>query len=55
MLTLFFARKFSLLGIIVSFFTFSRMTTKFNKAKLVEVQEEKAKAVLTGGLLSRKH
>ena len=39
--------------ITVPFF-FSRMTTRFNKAKLVEAQEKKAKADLTGGLQSRK-
>ena len=31
------------------------MKTRFSKAKLAEVQEKKAKASLTGGLLTRKH
>ena len=30
------------------------MTTRFNKAKLAEIQEKKTKASLTGGLLTRK-
>ena len=31
------------------------MTTKFNKQKLVEAQEKKAKGGLVSGLLSKKH
>ena len=30
------------------------MTTRFNKAKLAEIQEKKAKTGLTDGLLTRK-
>ena len=45
---------FFLVGIIVSFFSFPIMTTRFSKAKLAEVQEKKAKASLTSGLLTRK-
>ncbi|KAL0008668.1 hypothetical protein SO802_010170 [Lithocarpus litseifolius] len=52
---LFLARKLSLLGIIVFFFfSFLGITTRFSKAKLAEVQEKKAKAGLTSGLLTRK-
>jgi len=35
-------------------FFFLGMTTRFNKAKLVEIQEKKAKTGLTDGLLTRK-
>ena len=45
---------FLVLGIIFSFFSFPGMTTRFSKAKLADVQEKKAKAGLTGGLLTRK-
>ena len=40
-----------MLGIIV-FLSFSGMTIRFNKMKLVEVQEKKAKASLIGGILT---
>ena len=30
------------------------MTTRFSEVKMVEIQEKKAKAGLTGGLLTRK-
>ena len=43
-----------MLRITVPFFSFLGMTTRFNKAKLDEAQEKKAKADLTSGLLSRK-
>ena len=36
------------------FFVFSRMTTRFSKQKLAEVQEKKAKGGTVSGLLSKK-
>lgn len=41
------------LGLIIFFFL-PRMTIRFSKGKLVEVQEKKAKTGLKGGLLTRK-
>ena len=37
------------------FLPFSRMTTRFSKAKLAKAQEKKAKGGLSGGFLLRKH
>lgn len=43
-----------LLGVIVPSLFLSRLTTRFSKAKLAEVQEKKARAGLTSSLLTRK-
>ena len=55
LISLFFFFSFFWFGIIFSFFSFPGMTTRFSKEKLAEVQEKKAKAGLTGGLLTRKY